>query len=170
MMKLDFYLHELKSNAAIFEKLLLPFDKDQIKWKQEAGKWNMLEIICHLYDEEREDFRARLKILLEQPGTAFPPIDPVAWVTERQYAHKNFNEMLNKFLEERNVSLEWLKSLKNPDWNNSYLHPKVGPITAKFMLANWVAHDYLHFRQITRLKYDYLKYLSNESLDYAGKW
>ena len=37
-----------------------------IQWKQSENKWSMLEIICHLYDEEREDFRSRLaKILFE---------------------------------------------------------------------------------------------------------
>ena len=28
----------------------------------------------------------------------------------------------------------------------------------------------LHIRQITRLKYDYLKEISNENLRYAGNW
>jgi hypothetical protein len=33
-----------------------------------------------------------------------------------------------------------------------------------------MAHDLLHIRQITKLKYDYLKYLSGQGLSYAGDW
>ncbi len=43
-------------------------------------------------------------------------------------------------------------------------------MTAKMFLSNWLAHDYLHIRQITKLKYDYLKQLTNEDLNYAGNW
>jgi len=43
-------------------------------------------------------------------------------------------------------------------------------MSAKFILANWLAHDYLHIRQITRLKYDYLQDIPNENLSYAGNW
>jgi hypothetical protein len=37
-------------------------------------------------------------------------------------------------------------------------------------LHNWLAHDYLHIRQIIRIKYDYLKKTSGEILLYAGEW
>jgi len=43
-------------------------------------------------------------------------------------------------------------------------------MTASMFFSNWLAHDYLHIRQITRLKYDYLKQLTNEDLSYAGTW
>jgi hypothetical protein len=38
------------------------------------------------------------------------------------------------------------------------------------IFANWLAHDYLHIRQILRLKYEYLKSISEEDLSYAGEW
>jgi hypothetical protein len=43
-------------------------------------------------------------------------------------------------------------------------------MSAGMLLANWLAHDYLHFRQITKLKYDYIKYRTGEDLAYAGTW
>ena len=169
-MNIEFYTNEFLSNVNAFESLLKDVDKVQIHWKQDDSKWSLLEIICHLYDEEREDFGARLKLLLESPGTPFVKIDPVAWVNERKYSEQNYYAVLNKFINERNHTVDWLKSLKNPKWDNFYNHPKVGSVRANFILVNWVAHDYLHIRQIIRLKYDYLKHLSGESLDYAGNW
>ena len=50
------------------------------------------------------------------------------------------------------------------------MHPQIGAMTAKLVLFNWLAHDYFHFRQITRLKFEYLREVGGEPLDYAGRW
>ncbi|MEJ2113232.1 MAG: hypothetical protein P8X62_05910, partial [Flavobacteriaceae bacterium] len=91
-------------------------------------------------------------------------------VTERHYIEQHYNSMLQKFIEERENSIKWIESLENPNWQNSYLHPKMGKLKAKHFYDNWLAHDYLHFRQITKLKLDYLDQLSGEDLNYAGIW
>ena len=78
--------------------------------------------------------------------------------------------MLERFLNEREESIQWLETLTNPPWDNAHLHPKLGPMSASLFLNNWLAHDYLHIRQITKLKYDRLKAISGENLDYAGNW
>lgn len=167
---LNYYIHSLSANKAVFENLFHGLPEVEYNWREREGKWNLLEVVCHLYDEEREDFRARVKSVLEYPELHFPKIDPVAWVTERNYAGQDYQSMLSKFLQERDASIAWLSNLKNPEWENAYDHPKVGPITARFLLANWVAHDYLHIRQINRIKYHYLQFHSGQSLDYAGEW
>ena len=92
-------------------------------------------------------------------------------MTLREYSKKDFDAVLNDFLNERKLSVEWLKSLQAHDWNIKAVHPKFGEFSAIQMLSNWVAHDYLHFRQIINLKYLYLKEsISPDSLDYAGEW
>ena len=78
--------------------------------------------------------------------------------------------MLEKFITERESSINWLETLKNANWENSFDHPKLGAMTAKYFLNNWLAHDYLHIRQIIKLKFDYLNNRFNENLDYAGIW
>ena len=163
-------LENLKRNRAVFDQLLSGITSIEYTWHEREGKWSLLQVVCHLYDEEREDFRARVKSVLENPELHFSKIDPVAWVEERNYAGQDYQVMLSKFLQERDASIAWLSSLNNPEWDNAYDHPKVGPITARFLLTNWVAHDYLHIRQIIRIKYHYLQFQSGQSLDYAGEW
>jgi len=97
-------------------------------------------------------------------------IDPAGWVTSRKYAEKNYESVLDSFLAERSESVKWLKSLREPKWTNVYQHPALGNMSAELFLNNWLAHDYLHFRQITRIKYEYLKQQAATSLDYAGSW
>ena len=161
---------ELSNNKEILKEMLTGVSLEEYLWKATPDEWCLLEIICHLYDEEREDFRARMRHVLESPELPLPPIDPPGWVQKRQYIQQNYSDTLNKFLKEREQSIKWLQSLKNPKWENAYDHPKFGKMTAKMFLFNWLAHDYLHIRQILKLKFNYLKKLSDEPLTYAGEW
>lgn len=161
---------ELEQNKFVFQYLLLPQDKKAYLWRPNPEHWCLLEIICHLYDEEREDFRIRLKTTLERPGTLPPPFDPVAWVKERDYISRNYEIMVHKFLEERTQSVKWLRSLINPKWDNAYEHPTLGSLSAHFFISNWLAHDYLHIRQIVRIKHQYTAARTGADISYAGNW
>lgn len=169
-MELDYVINQLEKHHAVFEAMFKGCTPDEYNWKQAPEKWNLLEILCHLFDEEREDFRARVQHVLTTPDQPMPKTDPEAWVTARSYATQNYETMLKGFLEERTKSVSWLRGLSSPKWDNAYQHPQVGPVRANFLLVNWLAHDYLHIRQITKLRYDFLKQRSGESLDYAGNW
>ena len=161
---------QLQENKAVFRQMLKGCEKPEYRWKPQPEKWCIQEAICHLYDEEREDFRLRLKCALETPHLTPPPFDPLKWVAERNYMEQNFEEKLTAFLKERSQSVRWLKSLKQPNWDNQLVFSNGSTRSAKAYLVNWLAHDYLHIRQITRLKYDYLKNISGDSLQYAGNW
>lgn len=169
-MNYQFIINELETNTAVFQALLQNVGKNEYLWKPAEDKWCLLEIICHLCDEEREDFRTRLKLVLETPEQAPPAIDPVDWVKSRNYLQQEFSRKLAAFVKERERSVRWLRSLVNPGWGNGFSHPTLGRRTATMYLASWLAHDYHHIRQINRLKYDYLKAVSGEDLSYAGKW
>jgi len=163
-------IQELSRNRDVFKELLTGLTDKEYLWKPSSDKWCLLEIVCHLYDEEREDFRARTRHVLETPSEALPSIDPPRWVQERAYIKQDYADKLDKFIKEREQSVEWLQSLQSPKWDNAYEHPKFGQMTAKMFLSNSLAHDYLHIRQILKLKFDYLKQLTNETLTYAGDW
>ncbi len=161
---------QLAKNKQVFNAMLGGLPSHMYLWRSKPEKWCLLEIICHLVDEECEDFRARVKHALKDPDTPFAPIDPVGWVKEREYLKQDYSEKLEKLMEERDRSVEWLRSMESPPWQNSTQHPELGPITAKQLLTNWLAHDFHHIRQINVLKYDYLNEHSKEDLGYAGKW
>ena len=161
---------QLARHGEVFRALFAALSPAVIHWKPAADKWCALEVICHLHDEEHEDFRARLRSTLETPEAPWPKIDPAAWVTERKYMEQDFHAVLAKFLLERERSLSWLRSLADAPWDNYYLHPKVGPVSCELLLTNWVAHDLHHLRQVINLRYAYLKAHTTVPLDYAGTW
>jgi hypothetical protein len=140
------------------------------RWRPSAESWSILEVINHLYDEERLDFRARLDMILHHPGKPWEPINPKGWVIEHKYNERELETSLQSFLDERNSSLEWLKGLTNPDWNTAAQAP-FGVIRAGDMLAAWAAHDLLHMRQLVELHYAWVvQQVRPYQVQYAGDW
>jgi hypothetical protein len=67
--------------------------------------------------------------------------------------------------------LRWLEGLDHPDWSLAYNHLSEGPMPAGGVLASWLAHDFIHVRQLNSLHRQHLAAeLSDHSLDYAGYW
>jgi len=163
-------INRLEFNKYVFAALLQNTPDEMVKWKSDDQKWSLLEIVNHLCDEESEDFRCRLDLTLKDPNVEWPAIDPASWVTDRNYMDRDLIESIDNFFNERNKSIEWLNSLEAPNWKSSYNHKLLGAMSAENILANWLAHDLLHIRQITSLHWKYLANLSEANLSYAGDW
>jgi hypothetical protein len=160
----------MADNAARIQALVHGASDQQARWKPDPASWSILEVVNHLLDEERNDFRVRLDNTLHRPGEKWPPIDPGGWVTERKYNEKDPEVSLDHFLSEREVSLAWLRDLATPQWETTYEAP-FGSIRAGDILAAWVAHDLLHMRQLVELHWAYTTaQLEPYSTQYAGEW
>lgn len=163
-------INNLGNNKNIFSVLFNGLSKDEYLFKPNDDSWCILEVACHLIDEEIEDFRTRVRMVLHSPDEPLPKINPKGWVNERNYLQRDFDTMVQLYIREREKSLDWLLSLQSPNWQSTHVHPTLGPVTASYFLENWLAHDYLHIRQITRLRYQYLQKLCMNTLQYAGNW
>jgi hypothetical protein len=165
-----FLIRQLSGNAGRIERLVSGFSDDEARWKPDENTWSLLEVVNHLLDEEREDFRVRLNIILHHPKKEWPAIDPAGWVTARQYNQRRLDQSLAEFLEERTSSLNWLSGLEGPDWEIEYSSP-FGVMKAGEMFASWVTHDHLHMRQIVEIYRSLAEQKSAPySLNYAGDW
>ncbi len=128
-------------------------------------------MVCHLDDEEREDFRQRVDLTLHRPGEAWPRIDPRGWAVERRYNQRDLGAALADFAAERGRSVAWLRGLAPPDVAAGCDHPSGTRIRVGDLLVSWQAHDLIHIRQIARLHYEYLAaHAGPYSPDYAGDW
>lgn len=156
--------------AELIRQLVADISDDQARWKPEPERWSILEVLGHLYDEEREDFRVHLDLILQRPEGAWSPIRPMEWVNERRYNERELAPALQAFLTERRASLAWLETLKDPDWEASIIAPWNAPIRAGDMLASWVVHDQWHIEQLLRLRRDYTIHLVRPyDTTYAGR-
>lgn len=144
---------------------------DDARWKPDDGAWSILEIVRHLGDEEVDDFRMRLDLTLRDPKLDWPPIAPEQWARDRRYNEDELAAAVERFVKERSTSITWLKWLKNPDWNCTKTHPKLGSMRAGDLLTAWTAHDYLHLRQLAKRKWQLAQRDGGEyTADYAGSW
>ncbi len=169
-MNLDYFIERFSKNRGVFEGLVRGVSVEQARWKPAPEKWSILEVVNHLYDEEREDFRQRLELVLADPAKPWPPIAPRDWVTTRGYNDRDLDTSLDNFFAEREKSLAWLQQLSSPNWQNSNEGPN-GRLTAGDMLASWLAHDFLHVRQLARLQWQYVGAIADPyQTAYGGPW
>jgi hypothetical protein len=169
-MEHSYIISLLTNNAERIKSMVAGISLEQARWKPDPSSWSIIEVVNHLYDEERRDFRIRLDIILHHPEQEWPPIDPEGWVIAQRYNERELESSLESFLKERRVSLEWLNSLEKLDWNKVY-QAKFGPISAGDMFCSWAAHDQLHLRQLIELQRGYTELqIMPYQIEYAGKW
>lgn len=141
------------------------------RWKPADGGWSIVEIICHLADEEEFDFPARVRSTLEDPDKPWAPIDPEGWAVSHKYNEQELAAAVGRFVRLRAASVDWLRALKHPDWTRTHEHPKFGPFQAGDLFAAWVAHDSLHLRQIAKRFFQLAQQNAGGfSTRYAGDW
>ena len=108
-MEFSTFYQELQNSTEMIRALLSGVDQEAARLKPSAESWSILEVVCHLYDEEREDFREHLDFILStslktglhRQKEDWHVIDTDGWVTERNYNEQNFADMQGKFFIER---------------------------------------------------------------------
>ncbi len=169
-MDLDHFITQMADNAQRIRSLVEGVSEQQVRWKPDPASWSILEVINHLLDEEKQDFRVLLELALFRPDDPRPRIEPEKWVIERAYNDQDPAESLQGFLAARTESLNWLRSLSSPHWEATY-KASFGQITAGDIFASWVAHDLLHLRQLVELHWAYTTLqLAPHRVGYAGSW
>ena len=170
-MQADRIIDRLKRFPPSLRATCAVFSPEDAAWKPDPASWSVLEIVCHLCDEETDDFRRRTLGTLADPTDPWPPIDPEGAAVKRRYAEQDLSERLDAFAGARAESVRLLRELAGPDWSLAYQHPKFGPIHAGEVFASWAAHDALHLRQIAKRAHQLAaRDGGGFSLRYAGDW
>ena len=135
---------------ALLDAFLSGLDDEAARMRPAPDEWSPVEIVCHLRDEETEDFGARVRVILD--GAAeFVRIDPERWVVERRYREARLAEALAAFRSHREESLRLLASAA-PELlralGASRPLGRLGPLSGLDLVAAWVAHDRIHLAQL----------------------
>ncbi len=161
---------EFVNSTEIIRALLTGITQTDAEIKPSPEAWSILEVTCHLRDEEREDFGLRLDSILNRPDEAFEMIDPQGWVSARKYNEQDFESARQDFFTRRAHSIEWLQSLAGVDWDTTHTD-EYGSVTAGEMFAAWIAHDNLHTRQLVELRRARIETITKPyPIEYAGEW
>lgn len=122
---------------------------DVALWRERPApaEWSPVEIVCHLRDEEAEDFGARVRVVVEG-GERFNAIDPERWAVERGYRDAEPLAALTAFRERRAANLVFLGTVAPSRLRNTVAQPRTGVLSGLDLLAAWVTHDRLHLAQL----------------------
>ena len=116
-----------------------------------AGTWSPYDVVGHLIHGEKADWLPRLKTILEH-GTSrpFDPFDREAQF--RESTGKTLPMLLDEFTALRRDNLSRLQelNLEPAQLQLRGMHPTLGPVTARQLLATWTAHDLAHLVQVNR--------------------
>jgi len=169
-MEFNTLYQELQNSTEMIRVLLAGIPQEEAQVRPNPESWSILEVTCHLYDLEREDFREHLDFILHRQQEEYHAIDPQGWITERKYNEQDFLEMQEKFFTERKKSLAWLQEIADSDWDTTYTSD-YGSISAGQMFSCWIAHDNLHLRQLIELRRARIENITQPyPIEYAGEW
>ena len=138
---------ELARLPDVLDRLLGGLDAAGWRARPAPTEWAPVEIVCHLRDEETEDFGARVRVVVEG-GTTFVPIDPERWAVERRYFEADGPAVLADVRTRRATSLAFLATLAPDRLTATVAHRRAGGLSGLDILAAWVAHDRLHLAQL----------------------
>jgi len=138
---------ELARLPATLDALLS--DVDDALWRARPApqEWSLVEIVCHLRDEETEDFGARVRVVVEG-GAVFTPIDPERWAVERGYAKDDPRVALTALKQRRRDNLAFLVLFDPARLTRVVDQPRLGKMSGLDLVAAWVTHDRLHLAQL----------------------
>lgn len=138
---------ELGQMPAVLDSLLGDLDAESARARPAPAEWSPVEIVCHLRDEETEDFGARLRVILTGADN-FVRIEPERWAEERRYREASLPEALGAFRTRRAESLLLLRSIAPEALDGSRAHARLERLSGLDLVAAWVAHDRIHLAQL----------------------
>jgi len=119
------------------------------KSKIQDGVWSPYDVIGHLIHGEETDWIPRARIILAQSeDRTFVPFDRFAQFENSK--GKSLTQLLDEFAKLRSENLDVLRSwnLDEEKLDLEGMHPELGEVTLRQLLATWVVHDLNHVRQI----------------------
>ena len=154
----------LRRTPATLRALLEGAGDDWTRSNEGPETFSPFDVVGHLIDGEETDWMPRARLILSRnPEAAFTPYDRF-----RHY-QRNRGRSLPSLLDElarlRAGNLEALAAwnLGAAELDLRAMHPSLGAVTLRQLLATWVAHDLGHVAQVARV-------MAKQYRDEVGPW
>ena len=147
---LDQAIEVLTRTPAVLRAMLQGLSEPWIVNNYGEQTFSPFDVVGHLVHGERFDYIARIqRILSEGDRVPLEKFDRYAMYEESK--GKSIDDLLTEFAALRAANLDRVRTLRLEEHlNDKGLHPVLGPVTMKNLLACWVAHDLNHIHQIAK--------------------
>ncbi len=146
------FINVLERTPATLRALLDGLPDEWTMTNEGPDTFSPYDNVGHLIHGERTDWIPRARIILAQgPNLRFEPYDRFAQIKESQ--GKTLAELLAEFARLRTENLATLRewNLSDAEFALEGVHPELGTVTLRQLLATWVVHDLGHVAQTARV-------------------
>jgi hypothetical protein len=156
MFTIELGLEILDRTPSVLRAWLSGLSPEWLAANEGPDTWTPYDVVGHLIHGERTDWMGRANIILKGGGT-FAVFDRFAQFRESE--GKSLAQLLDEFESTRRANVTRLRSLNltDADLDKTGTHPKFGTVTLRQLLSTWVAHDFDHLMQISRVMGKQLK-------------
>ena len=142
----------LSRTPALLDAWLVGLSEPWLHSREGEGTWSALEVVAHLAHNEETDWMVRLERVLQSGEEE--PFEPY----EREGFRARFPDwplerLLPRCSAARRENLDRLAELglRPVDLNRTGMHPALGRVTVRQLLAGWAVHDLTHLAQVARV-------------------
>jgi hypothetical protein len=138
----------LARTPAVLRALLIGLPDDWTDVPDVAEGWRPRDVVGHLITAEETDWMPRTRRILEQ-GTSVPFDKFDRFAMLKRDAGVSLDQLVEQFATLRAGNLRALADLvTDADLDRRGLHPSLGEVTLRELLATWAVHDLDHVSQI----------------------
>jgi beta-phosphoglucomutase-like phosphatase (HAD superfamily) len=149
--EIDQALSVLERTPQVMETMLYGLADEWIYSNEGGDTWTPIDIVAHLIHGEKTDWIPRTQVILGEGSKEFVPFDMEGHHAVKK--GKTMSQLLDEFKVLRKENLALLKSMEitNESLDRTGIHPILGTVTLRHLLAAWVVHDLTHIHQLSRV-------------------
>lgn len=118
------------------------------RWQPTPDEWSANQCLGHIIEADRRGFAGRIARILETDGVIEHGWDQRAVALERADNDRTADAIIAEFVAGRDPAIELVRSIRATDLGRFAEHDRVGRISVRDLLHEWLFHDRNHLRQI----------------------
>jgi len=138
----------LSRTPALLRALLIGLPDAWTDTPDTAEGWRPRDVVGHLITGEQTDWMVRTRRILEE-GTSVPFDRFERFAMLERDAGVPLDQLVERFAQLREANMTALRDLvTDADLDRRGVHPSLGEVTLRELLATWAVHDLDHIGQI----------------------
>jgi uncharacterized damage-inducible protein DinB len=144
-------LDEIGDTPAQLRAAVSGLSPEQLDTPYRPGGWTVRQVVHHVPDSHMNSY-VRFKLALTEDEPTIKPYEQQLWaeLPDTEETPVEVSLTMLDALHERWVRL--LRSLNASDWQRTFRHPELGPVSLERNLALYAWHGRHHVRHITALR------------------
>jgi uncharacterized damage-inducible protein DinB len=132
-------ISDYEAAPALVRKSVAGLSREQLTARPIAGKWSILEVVCHLADFEPV-YAGRMKWVIAEDDPILPSGNPDRFAARLAYHDRDLEEELTIIEATRRSMTRILRTLSTADFARTGRHTVDGPLSVETLLKRVTGH------------------------------